>query len=191
MPTELQQLRPREEAPEYPPPPPPLQFPSQQEKQRQQEQLQAAPQPGTSEEDVKPDVKPPRRLATTYLGKPGLLRMISVGDDDHIITKVVPGTDPMQNFEEDDPTNVIMIEHETDESDVDDLSEVSMASADAMSSGELQGLLANVAAAQQKTAEAIDALVARTGEMSTEQVGEGLRQGQSGTDTGGRSLQTS
>ena len=172
VPTELQQLRPREEAPEYPPLPPPLRFPSQQEKQRQQEQLQAAPQPGTSEEDVKPDVKPPRRLATTYLGKPGLLRMIGAGDDDHIITKVVPGTDPMQDFDEDDPTNVIVIEHETDESDVDDLSEVSMASADAMSSGELQGLLANLAAAQQKTAEAIDALAARTGEMSTEQVGD-------------------
>ena len=59
VPTELQQLQPREEAPEYPPLPPPLRFPSQQEKQCQQEQLQAAPQPGTSEEDVKPDVKPP------------------------------------------------------------------------------------------------------------------------------------
>ena len=65
-----------------------------------------------------------------------------------------------------------MIEHETDESDVDNLSEVSMTSADAMSGGELQGLLANLAAAQQKTAEAIDALAARTGEMSTEQVGD-------------------
>ena len=41
-----------------------------------------------------------------------------------------------------------------------------------MSGGELQGLLANLAAAQQKTAEAIDALAARTGEMSTEQVGD-------------------
>ena len=111
-------------------------------------------------------------MATTYLGKPGLLRMIGVGDDDHIITKVVPGTDPMQDFDEDDPTNVIVIEHETDESDVDDLSEVSMASANAMSSGELQGLLANVAVVQQKTVEAIDALAARTGEMSTEQVGD-------------------
>ena len=122
VPTELQQLRPREEAPEYLPLPPPLRFPSQQEKQRQQEQLQAAPQPGTSEEDVKPDVKPPRRLATTYLGEPGLLRMIGAGDDDHIITKVVPGTVPMQDFDKDDPANVIVIEHETDESDVDDLS---------------------------------------------------------------------
>ena len=172
VPVELQQPQPREEAPEYPPPPPPLRFPSQQEKQRQQEQLQAAPQPGTSEEDVKPDIKPPRRLATTFLGKPGLLRMIGTGDDDHIITKVVPGTDPMQDFDEDDPADLIVIEHETDESDVDDLSEVSMVSADAMSGGELQGLLANLAAAQQKTAEAIDALAARTSEMSTEQVGD-------------------
>ena len=98
--------------------------------------------------------------------------MIDVGNDDHIITKVVPGTDPMQDFDEDDPTNVITIDHETDESDVDDLSEVSMASADVMSGEELQGLLANVAVAQQKAAEAIDALVARTGEMSTEQVGD-------------------
>ena len=98
--------------------------------------------------------------------------MIGVGDDDHIITKVVPGTDPMQDFDEDDPTNVIVIEHETDESDVDDLSEVSMALADAMSGGELQGLLANLAVAQQKTAEAIDALAARTGKMTTEQVGD-------------------
>ena len=78
----------------------------------------------------------------------------------------------MQDFDEDDPTNVIVIEHETDESDVDDLSEVSMMSADAMSSGELQGLLANLAAVQQKTAEAIDALAERTSEMSTEQVGD-------------------
>ena len=172
IPTELQQLQPREEAPEYPPLPPPLRFPSHQQKQWQQEQLQAAPQPGTSEEDVKPDVKPPRRLATTYLGKSGLLRMIGVGDDDHIITKVVPGSDPMQEFDEDDPADVIVIEHETDESDVDDLSEVSMTSAEVMSGGELQGLLANLAAAQQKTVEAIDALAARTGEMSTEQVGD-------------------
>ena len=173
VPVELQQPQSREEVPEYPPPPPPLRFPSQQEKKRQQEQLQATPQPGTSEEeDVKPDIKPPRCLATTFLGKPGLLRMIGTGDDDHIITKVVPGTDPMQDFEEDDPTNVVVIEHETDKSDVDDLSEVSMMSADAMSGGELQGLLANLAAAQQKTAEAIDALAARTSEMSTEQVGD-------------------
>ena len=168
VPTELQP-RQHEEAPEYPPPPPLLRFPSRQEEQRQ---AQPAPQSSTSEADVKPDIKPPWRLATTYLGRPGLLRMVGAGDEDHIITRVIPGTDPMQDFDEDDPTNVITIDHETDESDVDDLSEVSMASADAMSSEELQGLLVNVAAAQQKAAEAIDALAARTGEMSTEQAGD-------------------
>ena len=41
-----------------------------------------------------------------------------------------------------------------------------------MSSGELQGLLANLAVAQQKTAEAINELATRTSEMSTEQVGD-------------------
>ena len=80
--------------------------------------------------------------------------MVGVGDEDHIITRVIPGMDPLQEFDEDDPTDVITIDHETDESDADDLSEVSMTSADAMTKEELQGLLANVAASQQKAAEA-------------------------------------
>ena len=63
--------------------------------------------------------------------------MVGVGDEDHIITRVVPGTDPLQEFDEDDPTEVITIDHETDESDVNDLSEVSMTSADAMTKEEL------------------------------------------------------
>ena len=68
VPTELQPSR-RVEAPEYPLPPPPLRFPSlQEEQQRWQQQAQPVPQPSTSEVDVKPDIKPPRRLATTYLG---------------------------------------------------------------------------------------------------------------------------
>ena len=55
---------------------------------------------------------------------------------------------------------MITIDQETDESDVDDLSEVSMTSADAMTKEELQGLLANMDVSQQKTAEDIDALAA-------------------------------
>ena len=171
VPTELQLSR-RVEAPEYPPPPPPLQFPSQQEEQQQQQQVQPTPQPSTSEANIKPDVKPPRRLATTYLGRPGLLRMVGVGDEDHIIARVIPGTDPLQEFDEDDPIDVITLDHETDKSDIDDLSEVSMTSADAMTKEELQGLLANVAASQQKAAEAIDTLAARVGKMTTDQVSQ-------------------
>ena len=115
VPTELQPSQ-RVEAPEYPPPPPPLRFPSwQEEQQQQQQQVQPTPQPSTSKVDIKPDVKPPRRLATTYLGRPGLLRMVGAGDEDHIITRVIPGTDPLQEFDEDNPADVITIDHETDE----------------------------------------------------------------------------
>ena len=128
------------------------------------------PETRTSEADIKPDMKLPSRLATTYLGRPGLLRMVGAGDEDHIITRVIPGTDPLQEFDEEDPNDMITIDHETDESDVDDLSEVSMTSADAMTKEELQGLLANVDASQQKAAEAIDTLAARVGEMTTDQV---------------------
>ena len=98
--------------------------------------------------------------------------MVGAGNEDHIITRVIPGTDPLQEFDEDDPTDVITIDHETDESDADDLSEVSMTSADAMTKEELQGLLANVDASQQKAAEAIDTLAARVGEMTTDQVSQ-------------------
>ena len=91
----------------------------------QQQPVGAAP----VEADVKPDVKPPRRLATLYLGQPGLLRMLGVGDEDHIITKVLPSMDPLQEYDEDDPSQLITIDYEMDESsDVDDLSVVSMTS---------------------------------------------------------------
>ena len=99
VPTELQPRR-RVEAPKYPPLPVPLRFLSWQEEQRQQQQqVQPTPQPSTSEVDIKPDVKPPRRLTTTYLRRPGLLRMVGAGDEDHIITRVIPGTDPLQEFD--------------------------------------------------------------------------------------------
>ena len=56
--------------------------------------------------------------------------MLGVGDEDHFITKILPGIDPLQDFEEDDPSQTIVIDYETDaSSDVDDLSEVSMTSA--------------------------------------------------------------
>ena len=51
--------------------------------------------------------------------------MIGLGDEDHIITKVLQGMAPLQ-----DSSQVITIDYETDDSDdVDDLSEVSMTSA--------------------------------------------------------------
>ena len=127
IPVELQSYS-QPQAPEYSPPPPPLCFPSRQDKEKQ---AQVPVEQPTEEGDAKPDVKPPRRLVTSYLGKPGLLRMLGMGDEDHSITKVVPGTAPLQEYDEDDPAQLITIDYETDESDeVDDLSVVSMASAE-------------------------------------------------------------
>ena len=114
IPVELQTYKPPEV------PPPPLQFPSHQDKEKQVAQEQ--PQPPLAEADIKLDIKPPRRLATSFLGKPGLLRMLGSGDEDHIITKVLPGMDSLQEYDEDDPTQIITIDYKTDDSsDVDDI----------------------------------------------------------------------
>ena len=166
VPTQLQQYPPPPEAPEYPPPPQPPRFLSRQDKER------AAQQQSLEETETKPDVKP-RRLATSYLGPPGLLRVIGFGDEDHIITRVVPGTDPMQDFEDDDPSQFIVINHDTDaSSNVDDLSEVSMASAGGIGKQEFQGLLSDIAAQHQRMAASLDTLASRVEDMLEEQVEE-------------------
>ena len=109
----------------------------------------AAQQQPSEETETKPDVKS-RRLATSYLGPLGLLRMIGSGDEDHIITRVVPGMEPMQDFEDNDPSQFIVINDDTDtSSDVDDLSEVSMASASGIGKQEFQGLLSDIAVQHQ------------------------------------------
>ena len=168
VPTQLQAYPPPPEAPEYLPPPQPPRFLSRQDKER----MAAQQQQPSEEAETKPDVKP-RRLATTYLGPPGLLRMIGSGDEEHIITRVIPGTDPLQDFEEDDPSQFIVIDDDTDESsDADDLSEVSMVSAGGIGKQEFQALLSDVAAQHQQMAASLDALASRVEDMSVEQVEE-------------------
>ena len=168
VPTQPQEYPPPPEAPEYPPPPQSPRFLSRQDKER------AAQQQPLEEAEVKPDIKP-RRLATSYLGPPGLLWMIGSGDKDHIITRVMPGMDPMQDFEDDDPSQTIIIDHDTDaSSDMDDLSEVSMASAGGIGKQEFQGLLSDIAAQHQRMAAFLDALASRVEDMSVEQVEEAV-----------------
>ena len=168
VPTQLQTYPPRPEAPEYPPPPQPPRFLSRQDKER----MAAQQQQPSEEVETKPDIKP-QRLATTYLGPPGLLRMVGSGDEEHIITRVIPGTDPLQDFEEDDPPQFIIIDDDTDESsDVDDLSEVSMASAGGIGKQEFQALLSDIAAQHQRMVASLDALASRVQDMSVEQVEE-------------------
>ena len=169
VPTQRQTYPSPPEAPEYPLPPQPPRFLSRQDKERAAQQQPLAE---AEEAEVKPDVKP-RRLATSYLGPPGLLRMIRSGDKDHIITRVVPGTDPLQDFEDNDPSQTIIIDHDTDaSSDVDDLSEVSMASAGGIGKQEFQGLLSDIAAQHQRMVASLDALASRVEDMSVEQVEE-------------------
>ena len=137
-----------------------------------QEKERAAQQQASEEADTKPDIKP-RRLATTYLGPPGLLRMVGTGDEEHIITRVIPGTDPLQDFEEDDPSQFIVIDDDTDDSsDADDLSEVSMVSVGGIGKQEFQALLSDVAAQHQRMAASLDALASRVEDMSVGQVEE-------------------
>ena len=166
VPTQLQAYPQPPEAPEYPPLPQTPRFLSRQEKER------AAQQQVSEEAETKPDMKP-RRLATMYLGPPGLLQMVGTGDEEHIITRVIPGTDPLQDFEEDDPSQFIVIDDDTDESsDADDLSEVSMVSAGGIGKQEFQALLSDVAVQHQRMAASLDALASRVKDMSVEQVEE-------------------
>ena len=176
IPTQLQMYPPPPEVPENPPPPQPPRFPSRQEKVRREAQLQLSAETSTAPEtNVKTDIKPPRRLATSYLGPPGLLRMIGAADEDHFITKILPGTDPLQDFEDDDPTQTIIIDHDMDaSSDVDNLSEVSMASAGGIGKQEFQGLLSDIVAHHQRMAASLDALALRVEDMSVEQVEEAV-----------------
>ena len=168
VPTQLQAYPPPPEAPEFPPPPQPPRFLSRQDKER----VAAQQQQPSEEVETKLDIKP-RRLATTYLGPPGLLRMIGSGDEEHIITRVIPGTDPLQDFEEDDPSQFIVIDDDTDESsDADDLSEVSMALAGSIGKQEFQALLSDFVAQHQQMAASLDALALRVKDMSVEQVEE-------------------
>ena len=176
IPTQLQSYR-APEAPQYPPPPLPLRFPSCQDREKQraaeEQAKQASAVPSASEGDVKPDIKPPRRLATMYLGQLGLPRMIGAGDEDHIITKVIPSMDPLQEYDEDDPSQIITIDYETDElNEADDLSVVSMASAGGIGKEEFQGLLSDIAAQHQRMAASVDALAARVEDMLVKQVEE-------------------
>ena len=104
---------------------------------------------------------------------PGLLRMIGSGDEEHIITRVIPGTDPLQDFEEDNPSQFIVIDDDTDESsDADDLSEVSMVLAGGIGKQEFQALLSDVAVQHQRMAASLDALASRVEDMLVEQVEE-------------------
>ena len=155
----------------------PLQFPSIEMQQRGAEatsQAETSTEPVTEEPDVKPDIKPVvRRMATQRLGEKGLLkRFIGQVNDEVIVTHVQAATDPLQQFHEDDPDQMVVIDVSTDEEIdfADDLSEVSMVSQGNVTHAELENLLADISGAHKKVAVAVDALQERVQNMTLEQV---------------------
>ena len=88
--------------------------------------------------------------------------MLGASDEEYIITEVVPGTDPLQEYDENDPSELIVLEYETDKSsDADDLSVVSMTSEGGIGKDEFQAPLSDIAAQHQRMAASIDALAVR------------------------------
>ena len=99
--------------------------------------------------------------------------MLGAGDKYHIIMKVLPLTDPLQEYDEDDPSQLITIDYETDDSsDVDDLSVMYLTSAGGISKDEFQGLLADIAAQHQKMAASVDGFVVQVEDVMVEQLEE-------------------
>ena len=128
-------------------------------------------QPSTStasqaeEEDVKPDINPlARRMVTERFGEKGLLyRFMGQIDDEVIITHVQAGTDPLQQFHEDDPEKIVVLDVSTDEEIdfADDLSEVSMVSQGNVTHAKLENLLSGISKAHREMATAVDTLQER------------------------------
>ena len=118
------------------------------------------------------DVKPPRRLAMSYLGQRGILKLVGKEDEEVFVTHVKRGTDPLQKFHKDVPEEMVEILYSTDEEieEADDLSEVSMESQGGILAGKLKDLLSSISQAHQKLAGTLDALNDRVGDMSTMQV---------------------
>ena len=171
----------RIEAPPLQPLPQELRFPSVEEMEtaEQAEQLPetSLPEGQSIEGEVTAkqepeDVKPPRRLATSYLGQKGLLKLVGKADEEVFVTHVQRGTDPLQEFHKDVPGEMIDLLYSTDEEieEADDLSEVSMESEGGVSADELKELLSSISQAHQKLAGTLDALNDRVGDMSTIQV---------------------
>ena len=98
-----------------------------------------------AEVDTKPDVKPSlKRMATQKHGERGLLkRFVGQIDDEVFVTHVKPGTDPYQQYDEDDPAEMVELEVSTDEEieDADDLSEVSLMSQGDVTPAELKNVV--------------------------------------------------
>ena len=144
--------------------------------------IETSEQPSTSATDgttvtVKTeDIKPPRRMATQYLGDAMLRAMENTGDEDCTVLRIKRGPDPFYDLTKDDeeldatmgliPEDIIS-EYEVEE---DDLSYVSVESRHAVDHEEAKKLLTKLADQKAKEANSIQELAALTGELDREQL---------------------
>ena len=116
-----------------------------------------------------PDVKP-RRLLTTYLGPQSLLKWTGTGDEEHIITKVVHGNDPLSSFYEDseETWEEIIIEELSDSED--NLLEVSLDTDARVITEQLQATLQGLSDSHNATAKFLGDLAEMVTRMSEVQL---------------------
>ena len=147
-------------------------------------EIDASEQPSTSATDTASvtvkteniDVKPPRRMATQYLGDAMLRAMENTGDEDCTVVRIKRGRDPFYDLTKDDeeldaamgliPDDIIS-EQEIEE---DDLSYVWVESRHAIDHEEAKKLLTKLADQKAKEANTIQELAALTGELDREQL---------------------
>ena len=139
------------------------------------QQVETSKRPLEEEEvEVKPDIKPLiKRMATQRLGEKGLLkRFVGQIDDEVIVTHVQAGTDPLQQYHEDNPQEMVVLDMSTDEEIdyADDLSEVSLVSQGNVTHAELSNLLVGISNAHRQMATVVDTLQERVQDMMLEQV---------------------
>ena len=122
------------------------------------------------------DVKPPRQMATQFLGDSMLRAMEGTGDEDCTIVRIKRGRDPFYDLTKDDDKlheaigflseNVLPDESEEE----DDLSQVSIETNKYVDHDEAKRLLTQLADQKAKEANTIQELAALTGELNQEQL---------------------
>ena len=91
-------------------------------------------------------------------------------DDEVFVTHIKPGTDPLQQFYDDDPAEMVKLEVSMDEEieGADDLSEVSLVSQGDVTHAELTTLLTGILSAHKQVATMVDLLQERVQGMTLE-----------------------
>ena len=126
-----------------------------------------APLPPVIKEE--PDVKP-QRLHTTYQGLQSLLKWAGVGNEEHIITKVIRGNDPLSDYYADPEETREVIEIDKTSDSEDDLSKVSLVTDAGVEAEQLKATLQGLSNSHHTSAKYLGDLVKMVTGMSEHQL---------------------